>query len=594
MSKATKKYEFSLENEYQYNRTNTFAWIWSHVYRYKFHFVAFCLTGILRHYLNALLPAKLGEVFEAMVAQNPELAIILQFVFVIFLLVLFRFIFELISNYAMVVLSAGIQRNTREEFYLDLLGKSQSFHNRRNVGDLMTRCSEDVSNIGNMFFPGISLIFYAVISVVIPLIFVFFIHNELLFFPLLFTVCFVIALYFFMSQLVPAVQKRMEWLSKMNVMLTEALFGIEVVKSEAQEQKENRNFLSHVQKIRKYLIQEGEIQARYLPPLIYWFFFALCFLHAMYLYQGRVITLGEVISFLGLIFIMHGSVFLSLFSFAMVQLGITGSQRLLEVMNEPSHVDENLKGYGKTIKGDVQFDSVNFSFERKQVLEQISFQASAGQTIAIVGRTGAGKSTLTKLINRIYDADHGQVLVDGINVQDWKLDTLRSQIATIEQDIFLFSRSIRDNITFGIKESISQEAIEEIAKKAQAHQFIMNFKDGYDTILGERGVTLSGGQKQRIAIARALLTNPKILIIDDSTSAIDSETEDQIQKAIRTILQGCTTFLITHRIAQIRSADYILMVDQGKIIHQGTHQELLDNCAEYQQIFSSKFDELLN
>jgi ATP-binding cassette subfamily B protein len=218
-------------------------------------------------------------------------------------------------------------------------------------------------------------------------------------------------------------------------------------------------------------------------------------------------------------------------------------------------------------------------------LKNISFTTQPGETIAIVGQTGSGKTTLTRLINRIFDVNGGRVLVDGVDVRDWSLESLRLQISTIEQDIFLFSRSVRDNIAFGCKDA-SQDDIEHAAHEAQAHQFITSLPHGYGSEIGERGENLSGGQRQRIAIARALLTNPRILILDDSTSAIDSATEDQIQRAMRRISSERTTFLITHRLSQIRWANRILVLRQGELVDQGTHEELMERCEAYRRIFA--------
>jgi ATP-binding cassette subfamily B protein len=236
--------------------------------------------------------------------------------------------------------------------------------------------------------------------------------------------------------------------------------------------------------------------------------------------------------------------------------------------------------------GDIIFEGVTFAFGTEPLLHNITFHAQPGQTIAIVGQTGSGKSTLTKLVNRTYDVGSGRVLVDGVDVRTWSLDGLRSQISTIEQDVFLFSRSIAENIAFGLGQRVDRDAIERAARDAQAHDFITSFSDGYDTIIGERGVTLSGGQRQRLAIARALLTDPRILILDDSTSAIDSATEDKIQKAIRRVLQGRTTLLITHRLSQIRWADHILVLQRGELLDQGSHEELMERCLLYQRIFA--------
>jgi ATP-binding cassette subfamily B protein len=220
------------------------------------------------------------------------------------------------------------------------------------------------------------------------------------------------------------------------------------------------------------------------------------------------------------------------------------------------------------------------------MLKAISFTARPGETIAVVGQTGAGKSTLTKLVNRTYDVIDGQVRIDGVAVSNWSLQSLRSQISTIEQDIFLFSRTIAENISFGAADNPTRAQIEQAAREAQAHDFIMALPEGYDTVIGERGVTLSGGQRQRIAIARAFMTNPRILILDDSTSAIDSATEDQIQRAMRRILQGRTTLLITHRLSQIRWADRILVLRRGELIDQGTHDELIQRSDAYRHIFA--------
>jgi len=352
-----------------------------------------------------------------------------------------------------------------------------------------------------------------------------------------------------------------------------------------RERYEWDKFTQNARVFRDYFIRQGEIQARYLPMLMFSIAWTGGFLHALLLWRAGTVTLGEVVTFMGLMGLFRFVSFISIFSFNLVQLGLAGAERILALINTETELDENVTGLSRLMQGEISFEKVSFGYNGTPVLKDISFSTRAGQTIAIVGQTGSGKSTLTRLINRIFEAHRGQVLVDGVDVREWSMESLRSQISTIEQDVFLFSGTVADNIAFGCA-GATPEAIEAAARQAQAHEFIMNFNDGYQTEVGERGVTLSGGQRQRIAIARAFLTDPRILILDDSTSAIDSATEDQIQRAMRRISRQRTTFLITHRLSQIRWADHILVLRRGKLVDQGSHEELLARSPDYQKIFA--------
>jgi ATP-binding cassette subfamily B protein len=277
--------------------------------------------------------------------------------------------------------------------------------------------------------------------------------------------------------------------------------------------------------------------------------------------------------------------FISLLAYSRVSLGLAGARRILELMNTETLLDENAAGHQANIEGSVRFDNVTFGYVvGSSVLQNIDFNIEPGQTVAIVGQTGSGKSTLAKLINRTYDVTNGRLLLDDVDVRDWNLATLRQQISIIEQDVFLFSRTVGENIAFGCP-GATQTVIEEAAKAAQAHNFILNFKDGYETVIGERGVTLSGGQRQRLALARAFLTRPRILILDDSTSAVDSATEDQIQQAIVRAAANQTTILITHRLSQIRWADKVVVMRKGQMEAVGTHEELMTRSLAYRRIF---------
>ncbi len=472
------------------------------------------------------------------------------------------------------------------KLYVSLLGKSQTFHNRQRVGDVMARASNDMTALSDMVVPGFDIIFDSFTSLVTVLTFIGLLKLQLLIAPLLFTVVFLIALRHYSRQLSPVSNQMRAQFGTTNAILTEAVNGIEVVKATAQEEQEKRKFNVSSLLYRDFYVKNGRVQGSYLPTLLLGIAMAFAFLHGLYLLSQHQITTGILISFMGLMMNLRFVSFMSIWSFSLVQLGISGSKRILNLMGQESDLDENESGYTQTMRGDIRFENVTFAYGAAPVLKNISFHAEPGQTIAIVGQTGSGKSTLTKLVNRIYDVSSGSVLVDDVDVREWNMDSLRSQISTIEQDIFLFSRSIAENIAYGLGQKADRAAIEQAAKDAQAHDFIMSFKEGYDTVIGERGVTLSGGQRQRIAIARALLTDPHILVLDDSTSAIDSATEDEIQKAIHRLLEGRTTLLITHRLSQIRWADKVLVLRNGEIIDQGGHQELLDRCDLYRRIFS--------
>jgi ATP-binding cassette subfamily B protein len=322
--------------------------------------------------------------------------------------------------------------------------------------------------------------------------------------------------------------------------------------------------------------------------------YAFGLFHALLLFRSGELNLGAVVAYFGLLRLLEFPTFVSTFAYSQISLGLSSARRILELITRETDLDQNAQGYADAMKGDVEFRNVSFNYAlsgvngqgtaQDDVLQNISFKVKPGQTVAIVGQTGAGKTSLVKLINRTYDTAQGQILVDGVDVRDWNLASLRSQASMIEQDIFLFSRSVSENIAFG-KPEATQSEIEMAAKSAQADDFIQTFDKGYATVVGERGVTLSGGQRQRLALGRAFLTDPHILILDDSTSAIDSATEDKIQRAISNAARGRTTFIITHRLSQIRWADLIIVLRKGKIAAIGTHDELMKTSEAYSRIF---------
>jgi ATP-binding cassette subfamily B protein len=578
--------EFNVADQYHYDRRSPLRWIISHELRFR-GALAGTIVGMMgAQALNALVPGLTGRAFDAVLDEDDAVHKLSVIAVLLLAIVLLRGVLDLLGSLNAERLAKGFERDARDELYLSLLGKSQTFHNRQRVGDLMARAANDVRQLSQMITPGLSLILDSLSGLVVPIIFIAFLDWRLLAAPLLFVVVFVIALRRYMQQLNPvSVQMRTQF-GNLNAGLSEAVTGIEVVKSTGQEAQELDKFDGNAKAYRDYFARQGMVQARYLPTLLIGIAIAGGALHGVYLFSQDQLTVGQLVQYLGLMGILRFPAFISIFTFSLVQLGLVSSQRILDLMRQETELDENVGGYNGEMKGEIVFENVWFSYDGESVLKDVSFRVEAGQTLAIVGETGSGKTTLTKLVNRIYDVDSGRILIDGVDVRDWNLDALRSRISTIEQDIVLFSRPIAENIAFSLGQVAEIEAIERAAKDAQAHEFISALPDGYETVIGERGVTLSGGQRQRVAIARALLTDPIILILDDSTSAIDSATEDEIQRAIRRVLEGRTTLLITHRLSQIRWADQVLVMKGGTVVDEGTHDDLLARCDLYRRIFA--------
>lgn len=581
MSKSTS--EFTVANAYSYNRSGTLRWILSHVLRYRLLFF-----GAIGLYLVAWSSFGYARILIGDAAEeitNPTEQDILPIALGVLVVLLLDSLSALGGSLSIETIAQRLSRDSREELYVSLLGKSQTFHDQQRVGDVMARATDDVQQLNVMINPGVLFVSEIVLGMTVPILYIAAINPQLIIVPIIFVVLYIFTVRLYFRRLSPVIGNQRMFYGIMNAGLEETISGIEVVKASAQEGFERRKFHDNARKVRDYLVEQGRIEARYIPFLLYSFALGFSFLHTMLLFGQGTINVGQVVAVTGLVGAMRFPVFISIFAFTLIQLGLAGGTRILELINAKADMGENEGGHSAPVRGDIKFENVSFGYEDGVVLEDISFHVKPGETVAIVGQTGSGKSTLTDLINRTYDVTAGRILIDDVDIRDWHLDSVRSQISRIEQDVFLFSRSVADNIAFGAPDA-TQEQIEQAAQEAQAHEFIRSFNEGYETKVGERGVMLSGGQRQRIALARAFLSDPRILILDDSTSAIDSATEDEIQKAIRRAQEGRTTLLITHRLSQIRWADHILVLDGGKVVASGTHEELLRTSALYRRIFA--------
>ncbi len=576
--------EFSVENARQYNHRSALRWIFSHLWESKGFLLLVVIFSIGQQAMFSQAQILIGSAADAIVKPGT-----VDNLLTISLLILAMFlgagVSDLTRSLSLSVIAERLEASTRKELYISLLGKSQTFHDQQRVGNLMAMATDDVQQMNQMINPGILFISDIVLGFAIPVIVIATINLQLLLVPVCFIIAYFVAVRFYSRRLNPIAYRQRNQFSKLNSVAEETISGIEIVKASARENFERRKFYRNARLFRGFFVKQGYIEARYLPLLIYAVALGTAFLHAVLLYQHGVIDIGGLIAFVGIFNMMRWPTFASIFAWTLIQLGFASAQRVLGIILAESDIDENLSGHTASVKGDIAFENVAFGYEDGVVLQDINFHIEPGQTVAIVGGTGSGKSTLTELINRTYDATEGCILIDGVDVRDWNLTSLRSQISKIEQDVFLFSRTLAENIAFGAPNA-TQAQIEQAAKEAQAHDFIMSFADGYQTVVGERGFTLSGGQRQRIALARAFLSNPRILILDDSTSAIDSATEDEIQKAIRRAQQGRTTLLITHRLSQIRWADHILVLERGRLVANGTHDELLRRSPHYRRIFA--------
>lgn len=584
--------EFSLPEEYQVparitaRRNSPLGWLTAHFVQYWYWGLVTLVGAIGNASLAAVVPIMVGRALNSLLEKPPRTELLLNIALIIVVTQIIRGALQFGRNFSAEMLGQLMERDIRHELYTALLGKSMTYHSLLPVGDVMARATNDVREINFMFSPGFNLVVGSANFIIMPIIFAYQYHPSLIIPPLIFLILYILALWQYLHELQPITDAVRSAFGTLNSRLAEAVDGIETVKGMAEEASEVDLFASNAQRFMKREVHQGDVEARFLPLLVMGLVQAGGLFQAILLFQRGLLEVGDIAAYFGLLGLLGFPTFISLFAYSQVSLGIASARRILELINRETELDQNQEGYHGQIVGKIHFDNVSYAYpDVENTLTKIDFSVQPGQTIAVVGQTGSGKTTLAKLINRTYDVTSGAIRVDDVDVKDWNLEALRKQISIIEQDIFLFSNTVAENIAFG-KPEATQEEIERAARSAQAHEFILSFKDGYETILGERGVTLSGGQRQRLALARAFLTDPRILILDDSTSSIDSATEDEIQKAIFEAARGRTTIIITHRLSQIRWADTILVIRKGKVIARGSHDELMASSGAYSQLFT--------
>ncbi len=517
---------------------------------------------------------------------------LLTAVIAIVIFAVFRGLFAFLQSYWAERNSQGIAFDLRNDLFSKVQKLSFSYHDRNQTGQLMIRATDDVEKVRLFIGQGLLQLVGAVVLLTGTLIILLTTNARLTLavLPVLPLSLLVFVIFGIISG--PLFAKVQVKLSSLNIRLQESLAGVKVIKAFAREVDEIRRFQRSADDLMKQQITVSRTLT-FLFPLV--FLIANLGQAATLYYGGRQIinntlTIGQWQEFS--LYLVYVFLPLAQFGFIVTQLGqaSASSNRIFEILDARNDVVDQPDAQAlPAIDGQVVFENVTFRYfsSGAPVLSEVSFEARPGQTIALLGATGSGKTTIINLIPRFYDPSQGRILIDGHDLRQVTLESLRSQIGIVLQETTLFSGTIRDNIAFG-KPDASLEQVIAAAQAAEAHDFILSFKEGYDTLVGERGATLSGGQKQRIAIARALLLNPRILILDDSTSSVDLATEARIQKALDRLMLNRTSFVIAQRISTVRHADQILVLEQGRVVARGTHTELMEDSPLYAEIYNSQ------
>jgi ATP-binding cassette subfamily B protein len=501
-------------------------------------------------------------------------------------------IISFLQRYINSYTSQKIVFTIRNELFTSLQEKSFSFYDRTQIGQLMARVTSDIRRMTMFYSFWMNSLFGSIIQIILIYYYLFGIDVNLTFISLI-TIPFVFVInYFFMKKIHPINSTIRERYGRLNATLQQNIVGMSVVRIFTNEPFELKNFEEVNNTFLNANMEEVKLRAIFRPftgfllglgtALLYWFGSGEVIRNTLSL--GSLLLFSQYISMLTLP-VRFVSILINLYSRAMA-----GAKRVFEIIDSKAEIEDKPDAIQlPTIRGEVRFSDVTFEYIKdRSVLKDINFLVKPGETIAILGATGSGKSSLIYLIPRFYDIIKGTITIDDYPIKDVTLKSLRNKVGIVLQDIFLFSTTIKENIAFGQPDATTEKIIN-VAKLAQAHEFIMSFPEGYDTLVGERGVTLSGGQRQRIAIARTLLRDPRILILDDSTSFVDTKTEHEIQKALDELRKDRTTFVITQRLSTIKNADRIIVLDNGKIEEIGTHKELLKLKGIYSQIYATQF-----
>jgi ATP-binding cassette subfamily B multidrug efflux pump len=576
-------------------------------YKYRWRLLPGVLFVIISN-LFAVLPAQVIRIAFDLVNENIALfrlfngfnrqeliskifgQSLLFFGVIVLILALIRGLFLFFMRQTIILMSRHIEYDLKNEIYLHYQKLSMAFYRRNNTGDLMNRVTEDVSRVRMYLGPGIMYTINTIVLFILVIISMFNVNTRLTVFSLLPLPILAITIYYVHSMINHRSEKIQEQLSSLSSFVQETFSGIRVIKAYVREEDIRRKFNIESENYKSHSMSLVQIQALFYPMML--LLVGLSTIITVYIGGVEVIngniSSGNIAEFIVYVNQLTFPVMSLGWVTSLIQRAAASQKRINEFLNTNPEINSVL-GEKTELQGNVTFENVSFKYPDTgiQAIKNISFEAKNGEFLAIIGRTGSGKSTIANLLMRMYDADNGQILLDGKPIGRLDIQHFRQQIGFVPQEVFLFSETIYNNIAFGMTEA-EPGKVEMAAKNAAVYENIMEFDKGFQTLIGERGITLSGGQKQRLSIARAIIKEPQILIFDDCLSAVDTKTEEEILSNLSNLMKNKTSILIAHRVSTIKNADRILVMDNGEIVEQGTHTNLMALKGVYFDLFEKQ------